>query len=275
METIAAGAGLATGGGGGGGAGAPAVGAEGTGDGAEGTGGDDTTGGGGGCPGSAGAGDWATAAWRGCRRRRSRGAASLNDPQGVLPGDAPTGSRPFDFGFADAVLGQQPTHDRGQDERVGVLRSRDLARRRRDRHLRSRRWRGLSRRWRWRWRWRSSRRLGDRHAGGGRATRYGTLPDHGQGHTNLDRLALGNQDLGQHARRRRGHLGVDLVGRHLVERLVALDGVAHGFHPPGDRALGHRLAQLRHDHVSQREVPFRSVPASSRRRLRTGTGAAE
>ena len=45
-------------------------------------------------------------------------------------------------------------------------------------------------------------------------------------------------------------------------------------HPAGDRALGHRLAELRHRHVSQRADPFRSAPASSRRRSRTATGAA-
>ena len=39
----------------------------------------------------------------------------------------------------------------------------------------------------------------------------------------VDRLALGHEDLGEHAGAGRGHLGVDLVGRHLEQRLVGVD----------------------------------------------------
>ena len=83
-----------------------------------------------------------------------------------------------------------------------------------------------------------------------------------------------DEDLGQDAGGRGGDLGVDLVGRHLEERLVPGDLVADLLHPPGDRALGDGLAELRHGDVSQRGVPFRSTPAPSRRRSRTATGGA-
>ena len=65
-----------------------------------------------------------------------------------------------------------------------------------------------------------------------------------------DRLALGHQDLRQHARRGRGNLGVHLVGADLEDRLVALDRVAHLLHPPREGALGDGLAHLRHDHIN-------------------------
>ena len=78
----------------------------------------------------------------------------------------------------------------------------------------------------------------------------------------------------EHAGRRRGHLGVDLVRRHLEERLVARDLVADRLHPLGDGALGHGLAELWHHDVSQGAVPFRSGPTWSRRTSRRGTGAA-
>ena len=64
-------------------------------------------------------------------------------------------------------------------------------------------------------------------------------------------------DLGQRPRRGRRHLGVDLVGRDLEERLVARDGLAHRLQPLGDGALGDGLAELGHRDVSQRAAPFR------------------
>ena len=137
--------------------------------------------------------------------------------------------------------------------------------------------RGRGRRGRWR---RGSsldrcgRRLGGRRRGHGRAGRPSAVADHGEFHADLDGLALGNQDLGEDAGGGRGHLGVDLVGRDLEERLVPLDRVTDRLHPAGDRALGHRLTELRHHHVRQGGVPFRSRPASSRRRSRTMTGVA-
>ena len=56
----------------------------------------------------------------------------------------------------------------------------------------------------------------------------------------------GNLDLGEHAGDGRGNLGVDLVGRDLEDRLVALNGVADLLQPLGDGALGDGLAHLRH-----------------------------
>ncbi len=91
-----------------------------------------------------------------------------------------------------------------------------------------------------------SDRLGsDRRGGSG-------VAEHGQDGANVDRLALGHADLEHHATRGRGHLGVDLVGRHLEERLVLGDGVAHLLEPSGDGALGHRLTQLRHHDLGHR-----------------------
>ncbi len=106
--------------------------------------------------------------------------------------------------------------------------------------------------------------------GAGRGPAVG---DDGQAHAHVHRLALGDEDLGDHPARRGGDLGIDLVGRHLEERLVPLDRVADGLVPLGDRALGHGLAQLRHGHVRQGGVPFRSGPVPSRRTSPTATGA--
>ncbi len=69
-----------------------------------------------------------------------------------------------------------------------------------------------------------------------------TVTDHGQLHAHFDGLALGHEDLGEHARGRRRHLGVDFVRRDFEERLVALDGVADSLHPARHRSLGDCLA---------------------------------
>ena len=102
----------------------------------------------------------------------------------------------------------------------------------------------------------------------------GAVADTARVDPHVDGVALLHQDLGQDALGRRRHLGVDLVGGHLEERLVPGHLVADRLEPLGDGALGHRLAQLRHGHVRQRGAPFRSGPAPSRRTSRTGTGAA-
>ena len=60
-----------------------------------------------------------------------------------------------------------------------------------------------------------------------------------------DRVLAGG-DPQEHARRRRGDLGVDLVGGDLEQRLVGVDVLTLGLQPPGDRALGDALAQLGH-----------------------------
>src|SRR5690606_10906112 len=68
-------------------------------------------------------------------------------------------------------------------------------------------------------------RLGRRRRLGGRAPAVagGRVPHPGEHGADLDRLALLDEDLGERAAHRRGHLGVDLVGRDLEERLVLGD----------------------------------------------------
>src|SRR5690606_23439288 len=63
--------------------------------------------------------------------------------------------------------------------------------------------------------------LGGRGLAAGR--RLALIPDDRQFGADLDGLVLGDGDAGQDARGGRGDLGVDLVGRHLEERLVGLD----------------------------------------------------
>src|SRR5690606_17957193 len=62
-----------------------------------------------------------------------------------------------------------------------------------------------------------------------------------------DGLALTHPDLAQDARGGRRNLGVDLVGRDLEQRLVAIDGIADLPNPANHRAFGDRLAHLGHD----------------------------
>ena len=75
------------------------------------------------------------------------------------------------------------------------------------------------------------------------------VADDGHDVVHGDRLAFLGPDLGQHARGRRRNLGVDLVGRDLEQRLVAIDPVADLLHPSDDGAFGDRLAHLRHQDV--------------------------
>ena len=78
---------------------------------------------------------------------------------------------------------------------------------------------------------------------GGSRCRAGVADDRDD-RADIDRLALGHADLGQHARDRRRHLGVDLVRRHLEQRLVGGDRVADGLEPLRDGSLGHRFTEL-------------------------------
>ena len=82
-----------------------------------------------------------------------------------------------------------------------------------------------------------------------------------------DGLPFGNTDLGHRAGNRRRHLRVDLVGRHLEQRLVGVDVVADRLEPLRDRALGDRLAELRerdfsHDCVPRPRRPSLRSPAT-------------
>jgi hypothetical protein len=72
------------------------------------------------------------------------------------------------------------------------------------------------------------------------------LLDDGQLGPDLDRLVGLDLDGLQDPGHRGGDLGVDLVGGHLEQGLVGLDPVALLLDPPGDRALGDRLTELRH-----------------------------
>ena len=87
--------------------------------------------------------------------------------------------------------------------------------------------------------------LGGGRLGGGSRT----VADHRDHGADRDRLALLGADLGDRAGDRRRHLGVDLVGRHLEQRLVLGDGVADLLEPLRDRALGDGLTELGKGHV--------------------------
>ena len=64
-----------------------------------------------------------------------------------------------------------------------------------------------------------------------------------------DRLAFGDENLGEHAGRRCRNLGVDLVRRDLEHRLVALHLIADLLQPFRQRAFRNRFAHLGHDDV--------------------------
>jgi hypothetical protein len=94
--------------------------------------------------------------------------------------------------------------------------------------------------------------------GGGRRSRFHTggsdsatgLANDSDDAVNGDRFTFFDFDFGEHPRRGRRDLGVDLVGGDLKQRLVALDGVSNLFYPSDDRAFGNGFAHLGHDHWS-------------------------
>ena len=91
-----------------------------------------------------------------------------------------------------------------------------------------------------------------------------------------DRLAFLRQNLHDDAGRRRGNLGVHLVGRDLQQRLVAVDLVADLLHPADDGALGDRFAHLGHHdiggHVRALSLRMQRRAVRGVRRLRHGLG---
>ena len=106
--------------------------------------------------------------------------------------------------------------------------------------------------------------LPDPAAGAGAETAAGVAPrrlrrragaatagfaDPGQRGADRHGLAGLHQDLQQHPVVRAGDLRIHLVGRHLEQRVVELDGVAGLLQPGADGALGDGLAQLRHGDV--------------------------
>ena len=72
---------------------------------------------------------------------------------------------------------------------------------------------------------------------------------HGDTRANVDRHALGDQQLHHDASGGRWHFGIDLVRRDLDERLVGLNGVAYLLEPAANRAFGHTRPHLGHYHV--------------------------
>ena len=72
----------------------------------------------------------------------------------------------------------------------------------------------------------------------------------------VDGLALGHADLRERSRHRRRDLRVDLVGRHLEQRLVGADVLTDRLEPLRDRALGHGLTELGQGHFGHRVVPL-------------------
>src|SRR5690606_33770996 len=93
---------------------------------------------------------------------------------------------------------------------------------------------------------------------------YGRLlRDRSEPSADLDRPAFPGGDLLQGARRRRGHLGGDLVGLQLDNRLVDGDRVALLLEPPADGCLGYGLAECGYaDFGGHRLVPWFLVKRS-------------
>jgi hypothetical protein len=88
----------------------------------------------------------------------------------------------------------------------------------------------------------------------GRRGRLVALADVGDDLVDLDRVALFEEDLRESPGRRAGNLCVDLVGRNLEERLVAVDVLADLLQPPRNRPLRDGLAHLRHHHFGCHKI---------------------
>ena len=164
-----------------------------------------------------------------------RGGAAVGGGQHVGLGDAPGGAAALDRAEVDAVGGGDAGGDR-RDLRAVGHRRRVAGGARGGGRLAAPAWRPLG------------GRAPARHAG-----------DH---LADLDRLARLGEDLGERAGGGRGHLGVDLVGGDLDDRLVVLDAVADLLGPLEDRALGDRLAHRGHRDVDR---PSASAGGSARR----------
>ena len=98
------------------------------------------------------------------------------------------------------------------------------------------------------------KRLGLGRRSGGSSLRGGAAAercssDLAELRADVDRLALLDEDLRQRSGRWARHLGVDLVGRDLEQRLVGLDLLAFLLEPPGERPLRDGNAHLRHHDV--------------------------
>jgi len=85
--------------------------------------------------------------------------------------------------------------------------------------------------------------------GGGGGCRWSSLGDNRDDRADLDGLVLGHADFREETCDGSRDLGIHLVGGNLKQRLVGIDGVAHGLQPRGDGALGDGLAQSGHAHL--------------------------
>jgi hypothetical protein len=81
------------------------------------------------------------------------------------------------------------------------------------------------------------------------------VADHRDHGVNLHGRTLGDLDLLECARRRRGNLRIHFVGRDLKQRLVAVDFVANLLQPLGQRSLGDRFAHLGHYYIRRHRSP--------------------
>ena len=164
----------------------------------------------------------ASAAAPPCAAGRPRGPARPCGGEHVALGDPAAGAAACNGGEVDALDRRGACRDRGGVVPVGGLRGAGVA---------------------------ASEDAGVRRAArcGGRSA-GGDSRDH---LTDGDGVALGDQQLGNGAARRRGKLDVDLVGRDLDDRLVDGDRVADLDVPFEDRALGDRLAGAGRDDIDE------------------------
>ena len=214
------------------------------------------------CATTGGARARAGAGARGGRRGRGRGqpragAAAVDVGEHIGPGDASPLTRALDLAGLEVVLLQQLAYYRREHE-IAVTVPGRLSRRRS--FARGRRRFGGDCRGAFvglglgGWRLFLGRRR--RRRARGRA-------DHCEPGADVDGFPLGHEDLGQHARRRRRHLGVDLVGGDLEQDFILGHLITHLLEPLGDGALGDGLAQLRHRDVGHQPCSPLPVNAST------------
>ncbi len=207
---------------------------------------------------------------RACGRFPRPGTSLLDGLLDVGAGDASAGTGRSDAIDVDAVVLDQPPddgrHEPTRSTRCGRRRwcgwggGRRGGSGRGRRRQWSRRGRSGCRRWR-RGRRRRWRGLGGRRCGA--AIVAGSVAHDREHRAHVDGVAFGNLDLGEVARHGRGHLGVDLVGRHFEQDLVLVDVLADLFEPFGDGSLGDRFTELGHLNVSHAVGALSSVIGSS------------
>ena len=221
--------------------------------------------------GRAAPGPAAPPAGAGARRGRGRGTAGARRVEHVVARDAAAFAAAADRRRVETLLVDQPAHDRRRHRAAAVRGGRGCG------HG------GAGRRGRGSGRGRGRRcgrdgrraeaaagagaRRGRAGAGGAGGAGAGTsVGDHREARADRHRLALLHDDLGDEPGLRRGHLGVDLVGRHLEQRLVRVDLLADLLEPLRDRALGDRLTELRHRDVHGAPLTSRLAVYATRER---------